>query len=137
MLPHDGSPDTMRPRLDPAPTGNEPGQPAACPPRRRTDLVTLVFTDIVGSTALKQRLGERAGTELLHRHHRLVREILVRFPEASEIGVAGDSFFIVLAKPSESVRFALDFQAALRRFNQGAPPSGWSRIGSASIWAKC
>jgi serine/threonine-protein kinase len=108
--------------MDPAPTSDQTGQPAACLPRQRTDVVTLVFTDIVGSTALKQRLGDRAGTELLHRHHQLLRETLARFPEASEIGVAGDSFFIVLAKPSESVRFALELQARLRQFNQGAPP---------------
>lgn len=97
--------------------------------RPSTGLVTLVFTDVVGSTALKQRLGDRAGTALLQEHHRLVRQSMARFPGAAETGVAGDSFFIVFAKPSESVRFALCLQAALREFNRKAPVVVEDRIG--------
>jgi class 3 adenylate cyclase len=41
--------------------------------RHRTGLVTLVFTDMVGSTALKQQLGDHAGAQLIEQHHALVR----------------------------------------------------------------
>jgi len=86
--------------------------------RHRTGLVTLLFTDIVGSTQLKQALGDQGGVALIQRHHALVREILRAFPEAEEISTAGDSFFIVFAKPSEAVRFALRLQVRLRFFNE-------------------
>ncbi|MSU37103.1 MAG: hypothetical protein EXS36_18805 [Pedosphaera sp.] len=82
--------------------------------KHRTGLVTLVFTDIVGSTRLKQRLGDREGVALIQLHHALVREILGEFKEAQEISTAGDSFFLVFVKPSDAVRFALLLQAKLR-----------------------
>ncbi|MBI2927169.1 MAG: hypothetical protein HYY24_15865 [Verrucomicrobia bacterium] len=50
--------------------------------RHRTGLVTLLFTDIVGSTRLKQQHGDTEGFALIHRHHTLVRELLGRFDRA-------------------------------------------------------
>lgn len=44
----------------------------------------LLFTDVVESTALKQGLGDKAGLELLHPQHELVRNALSRFPDARE-----------------------------------------------------
>src|SRR4051812_25452571 len=82
--------------------------------KHRVALLTLLFTDIVGSTRLKQTLGERAGLVLTERHHALLRELLLRFPDGEEIGIAGDSFFMVFAKPSDAVHFALLAQGALR-----------------------
>jgi serine/threonine-protein kinase len=40
---------------------------------------------------------------------------LVRFPDSREIDNPGDSFFIIFAKPSEAVRFALLAQLAVRQ----------------------
>jgi pimeloyl-ACP methyl ester carboxylesterase len=42
-------------------------------------LATILFTDIVGSTELAARLGDRAWRELLERHHAIVRRELARF----------------------------------------------------------
>jgi hypothetical protein len=42
-------------------------------------LATVLFTDIVGSTAKAVELGDRAWRELLARHHALIRRELVRF----------------------------------------------------------
>jgi WD40 repeat protein/class 3 adenylate cyclase len=75
--------------------------------RHRTGLVTLVFTDIVESTQLKQSLGDHAGATLIQQHRTLVRELLGQFPESSEIETAGDSFLLVFSKPSAAVTFAL------------------------------
>lgn len=91
--------------------------------KHRTGLVTLLFTDIVGATKLKQSVGDREGVALIQHHHEVVREILSPFTEAGEISTAGDSFFIVFVKPSDAVRFALQLQARLRvmvRAGQGA-----------------
>jgi serine/threonine protein kinase/class 3 adenylate cyclase/tetratricopeptide (TPR) repeat protein len=79
-------------------------------------LATIVFTDIVGSTQLKQELGEREALALIKAHHALIREILHRFPRGEEIETAGDSFFLVFDKPSDAARFALLVQSRLRVF---------------------
>jgi serine/threonine protein kinase len=75
--------------------------------RHRLGLVTLLFTDIIGSTGLKQALGDEEAGSLIQRHHALVREILARFSEGQEIETAGDSFFLVFARPSDAVNFSL------------------------------
>ncbi len=36
--------------------------------KHRTGLVTILFTDIVGSTELKQRMGDREGVALIQSH---------------------------------------------------------------------
>ncbi len=81
-------------------------------------LVTLLFTDIVGSTALKAQLGDRLGVTLVQEHHELVRKALQQFPTAEEISTAGDSFLVIFRKPSDGVRFAVNLQARLREFNR-------------------
>ncbi|MDA1277918.1 MAG: DUF4384 domain-containing protein [Verrucomicrobia bacterium] len=80
----------------------------------RIGLLTLLFTDMVGSTKLKQQLGDVAAVAMMQRHHELVRQILQWFPEGLEISTSGDSFFLVFAKPSDAVRFSLMLQAQLR-----------------------
>lgn len=82
--------------------------------KHRTGLVTLVFTDLVGSTQLKQRLGDWLGVRRIQEHHDTVRRVLAGFPEAAEISTAGDSFFLVFARPSDAVLFALSLQKTLR-----------------------
>ena len=62
--------------------------------RHRSKLVTMLFSDVVGSTKLKQILGDSLAIDLLDRHNAIVREILARFPEGEEIHTAGDAFFI-------------------------------------------
>ena len=36
-------------------------------------LMAILLTDMVGSTAFKQQLGDKAGLELIQRHNELVR----------------------------------------------------------------
>ena len=60
----------------------------------------MLFTDIVGSTDLKQKLGDRAAIETIQRHHSTVRQLLAGVAGAQEIATAGNSFFIVFLKPS-------------------------------------
>ena len=57
-------------------TGAPPG---VQPPGHGSGLVTLLFSDVVGSTALKQTLGDRAGVALLQQHHEQVRHVLRGF----------------------------------------------------------
>jgi class 3 adenylate cyclase len=94
----------------------------------RTGLVTLLFTDMVGSTALKQQLSDQGGAALFRNHHQLVRDLLGRFPTGQEIETAGDSFLIVFSTPSDAVRFGLLLQAKLRHLREEAGVSLFDRI---------
>jgi WD40 repeat protein/serine/threonine protein kinase/class 3 adenylate cyclase len=87
------------------------------------------FTDIVGSAALKQQLGDHAGAQLIEQHHALVRATLAEFPEGQELSTAGDSFFLLFVAPSEGVRFALMLQRRLRELSGRAPVAVRDRIG--------
>ena len=97
--------------------------------KHRTGLLTLVFTDIVGSTKIKQALGDRDGVALIQNHHARVRDILGQFQEAEEISTAGDSFFLVFVKPSDAVRFALLLENRLRALGPDTVPAIRDRIG--------
>ena len=68
-------------------------------------LATVLFTDIVGSTAKATELGDRAWRELLERHHALIRRELVRF-RGAELDVAGDGFFARFDGPARAIRCA-------------------------------
>jgi pimeloyl-ACP methyl ester carboxylesterase/class 3 adenylate cyclase len=68
-------------------------------------LATILFTDIVGSTAKIAELGDRSWRDLLQRHHGLVRRQLVRF-SGREIDTAGDGFFASFDGPARAIRCA-------------------------------
>jgi DNA-binding NarL/FixJ family response regulator len=68
-------------------------------------LVTVLFTDIVGSTELMAELGNSAWRDLLHRHHAVVRRELSN-SHGRELDTAGDGFFAVFDSPASAVRAA-------------------------------
>jgi pimeloyl-ACP methyl ester carboxylesterase len=68
-------------------------------------LATVLFTDIVGSTAKALEVGDRSWRELLERHHAIVRRELVRF-RGREIDTAGDGFFASFDGPARAIRCA-------------------------------
>jgi pimeloyl-ACP methyl ester carboxylesterase/class 3 adenylate cyclase len=76
-------------------------------------LATVLFTDIVGSTARAAELGDRAWRELLEEHHRLIRRELVRF-RGAELDVAGDGFFARFDGPARAVRCACAITDSVR-----------------------
>jgi predicted ATPase/class 3 adenylate cyclase len=76
-----------------------------------TGTVTFVFTDIEGSTALLDRLGEGYG-EVLFTHHRLLREVWVAHGGV-EVSTEGDAFFVAFASASAAVAACGDAQAVL------------------------
>ena len=68
-------------------------------------VATILFTDIVGSTDLAVRLGDRAWQRLLATHHAAVRRELQRF-RGREVDTAGDGFFATFDQPAQAVRAA-------------------------------
>lgn len=80
------------------------GQPAGT--------VTLVFTDIEGSTRLLQELGRERYSSALTEHRRLVRESAVRHGGV-EVEMQGDSFLFGFRRARDAVIAAAEIQKAL------------------------
>jgi class 3 adenylate cyclase len=68
-------------------------------------LATILFTDIVASSARAAELGDLAWRELLARHHALVRRELTRY-RGEEKDTAGDGFFATFDGPARAIRCA-------------------------------
>ena len=74
--------------------------------------VTMLFSDIEGSTRLLQRLGRDQYAEALALHRRLLREAFERH-EGYEVDCEGDSFFVAFAQATAAVAAASEGQEAL------------------------
>jgi class 3 adenylate cyclase/pimeloyl-ACP methyl ester carboxylesterase len=85
-------------------------------PEHERMLTTVLFTDIVGSTAKAAALGDRAWAELVVEHHRRVRARLARF-RGREIDTAGDGFFASFDGPARAIRCALSISADMREID--------------------
>jgi predicted ATPase/class 3 adenylate cyclase len=74
--------------------------------------VTLVFTDIEGSTRLLQELGRDAYLAVLDEQRRIVRAACARH-DGYEVDTAGDGFFYAFASAGEAVAAVEEAMAAL------------------------
>jgi len=73
----------------------------------------VLFTDIVGSTAIAAEMGNTRWVELTARHHRIIRRQLGRFG-GREIDTAGDGFFVTFERPADAIRCAVAATEAVR-----------------------
>ena len=76
-------------------------------------LATVLFSDIVGSTARAAELGDTQWRQLLAGHHARVRQQLARF-RGAEMDTAGDGFFARFDGPARAIRCALAIREAVR-----------------------
>jgi class 3 adenylate cyclase len=76
-------------------------------------LATILFSDIVGSTARAAELGDARWRQLLGEHHARVRRQLARF-RGVELDTAGDGFFARFDGPARGIRCAVAIREALR-----------------------
>ena len=76
-------------------------------------LGAVLFTDIVGSTTIAAEMGNTRWSELVARHHRIVRRELGRFG-GHEVDTAGDGFFATFERPAEAIRCAVAAAEAVR-----------------------
>jgi predicted ATPase/class 3 adenylate cyclase len=83
--------------------------------------VTLLFTDIEGSTRLAQTLGDRYPAAL-EQHQVVLREAFEMW-EGYEFGTEGDAFFVAFHRASEAVAAAVAGQRALaaEEWPEGVP----------------
>jgi len=77
----------------------------ATPPEPDRVLTTVLFTDVVGSTAKAAELGDSRWRDLVSEHHVRVRGALTRF-RGNEIETAGDGFFASFDGPARAIRCA-------------------------------
>jgi class 3 adenylate cyclase len=76
-------------------------------------LATVLFTDIVDSTARQAEIGDRGWADLLRDHHAVVRGCLARY-RGRELDTAGDGFFAAFDGPARAIRCAQAIVAAVR-----------------------
>jgi predicted ATPase/class 3 adenylate cyclase len=79
-----------------------------------TGTVTLLFSDVEGSTRVLQRLGRERYAEALAVHRGLLREAFERH-RGYEVDYEGDSFFVAFADAEAAVAAAAEAQEALAR----------------------
>jgi class 3 adenylate cyclase len=77
------------------------------------NLGAVLFTDIVGSTAIAAEMGNTRWSELVARHHRIVRRVIGRFG-GHEVDTAGDGFFVSFERPADAIRAAVEATDAIR-----------------------
>ena len=87
------------------------------------ELRTLVLTDLVDSTALVDRIGDRKAAQIGQQFDRLSRDLLVKW-RGIEIDKT-DGFLLIFDRPLDAVRYGLDMHEALATLSaeQGVPIS--------------
>ena len=85
-------------------------------------VMVLLFTDVAGSTQLKEQLGMPAYARLISRHDAIFKDIVDSLPGAVILQDSGDGFLARFATPSDAVTAALRFQLALTAPEWGEHP---------------
>lgn len=82
-----------------------------------TGTVTLLFTDLVDSTGVLQRLGEEGAEQFRRTHFRLLREA-VSVHGGEEVKSLGDGLMVVFGSALDATRCAVAMQQAVERHNR-------------------
>lgn len=86
-------------------------------PQRR--LATIMFTDIVGYSALTQK-NEPLALEMLEEHRRMLRPLFIHH-EGTEIKTIGDAFLVEFASALAAAQCAIQIQSTIAEHNATAP----------------
>lgn len=84
-------------------------------PTEERKLAAIMFTDMVGYSAIAQR-DDKVALELLEEHRRLLREIFPRF-HGTEIKTIGDAFLVEFGSALEAAQCAIEIQRTLAKRN--------------------
>jgi class 3 adenylate cyclase len=81
--------------------------------------VTILFSDIEGSTEMTERLGDQKWMELLSEHNAIVRE-QVAAHDGFEVKSQGDGFMLAFQSARRALQCAAEIQRAFARRNESA-----------------
>jgi adenylate cyclase len=84
-------------------------------PTEERKLAAIMFTDMVGYSALAQR-DDKIALELLEEHRRLLRELFPQF-HGTEIKTIGDAFLVEFGSALEAAQCAIEIQRTLAKRN--------------------
>jgi class 3 adenylate cyclase len=97
---------------EPAPDGAEPHAAGG--------VCTILFTDVEGSTALTERLGDAKARAVLRNHERIVREAL-RAHGGAEVKAMGDGFMASFSSATRALECAITMQRAFAAHDDEHP----------------
>ena len=90
--------------------------------------VTILFTDIEGSTAMTERLGDQRWMDVLAEHNAIIRQ-QVAAHEGFEVKSEGDGFMLAFGSARKALECAADIQRAFAERNESADELVRVRIG--------
>jgi class 3 adenylate cyclase len=105
----------------PAPTETSPAAP-------KRQWVTVMFTDIVDSTGLTERLGDDEWSRVLGRYRELTRRTFAT-RGGEEVGTQGDGFLARFPSPADAVLCGVDIQRDLDELRESVGAALEVRIG--------
>jgi hypothetical protein len=89
------------------------------PPPRESAFRVILFTDMEGSTALNDRLGDERAIAILRTHNGVIRQALEQF-QGREVKHTGDGFMASFTSATRAVECAIAIQRELAHQNTGA-----------------
>ncbi len=93
-----------------------------------TQTVSMLITDLVGSTAMAERLGPASAEQLRSEHFELLREAL-EHSGGREVKNLGDGLMVAFGSAAQSLECAVDMQQAIEARNRRAEEQLGVRIG--------
>jgi class 3 adenylate cyclase len=81
--------------------------------------VALLFTDVKGSTALYERVGDMKAFSLVRQHFGILRDVIIRH-DGALVKTIGDAVMASFHEPLNAVSASLEILAQIRRFNEAA-----------------
>lgn len=92
--------------------------PGGKPDERDPGIRTVLFTDIVGSTALTQQLGDEVAMDVIHLHDTLVRNALADLG-GREVKHTGDGIMASFVSAAAAIKCATRIERDLARHKEG------------------
>src|SRR5579872_2338709 len=84
--------------------------------RRHKNSLTVLFTDVVGSTSFFERNGDTAGLVMIHRHDELAARAIEQ-NNGRLVKTIGDSAMAEFAEPKSAVRAAVEIERQFHQLN--------------------
>jgi class 3 adenylate cyclase/cell division protein FtsN len=88
--------------------------------RRHKNTLTVLFTDVAGSTSFFERNGDTAGLAMIHRHDELARGVVQRH-KGKVVKTIGDSAMAEFADPASAVRAGVEIERQFLELNSTLP----------------